>query len=173
MTADMRKKHPVIKGLKWHRHQYYSFFIPKEWHQFEWADDREGVIYGPDPEDPRTVFAVDVKDLGEKLQPDDLDILAEGFFGSIEQLPDCHIEERKQKVVGKGTLLTLEAKYTYTEDGRTQKRWVRVLYRDTRQVALTAQGSTPEKYDYWLPLFFEAMMTADVHNKQPELQFSD
>jgi hypothetical protein len=33
---------------------------------------------------------------------------------------------------------------------------------------MMAQGATPEKYDYWLPWFFEAMMTAKVHSTRPK-----
>lgn len=171
MAGKSDKKYPAIKGLRWHRDPYFSFYIPNDWHTFHWADEREGVIYGPDADDPYTIFAVDLKDLGTNITGDDLDILAEGFFESIESLPDCVIESRKQKVTGK--LLELEAKYTYTEQGQTRKRWVRQFYHYTRQIAMTAQGATPEKYDYWLPLFFEAMMTATVHNSKPQLQVSD
>ena len=109
MSDKGQKKYPAIKGLRWHRDQYYSFYIANDWHNFHWADDREGVIYGPDANDPYTIFAVDLKDLGTTITGDDLDIVAEGFFESIEQLPDCVIESRKQKVTGK--LLELEAKY--------------------------------------------------------------
>jgi hypothetical protein len=155
----------------WHRDQYYSFYIPLDWHRFAWSDDRQGVIFGPDPNDPLTVFAVAIQDLGTPLSADDLDTLAEGFFDTIEQLPESQIEARDRKVTGK--LLQLEAKYTYQEQGQTRKCWVRVLYHETRQVTLTAQGATPDRYDYWLPLFFEAMMTANVHNQKPTVGIFD
>jgi hypothetical protein len=97
---------------------------------------------------------------------DDLEILAEGFFQSIEQLPECEIESRDQKVAGAQP--ELEAKYTFCDQGQRRKRWIRMFYHQTRQIAMTAQGATPEKYDYWLPWFFEAMMTAKVHSEKPE-----
>jgi hypothetical protein len=162
---------PVINGLTWHRHQYYSFFAPMDWHRFSWSDGREGEIYGPDPNDPSTVFSVTLQSLGTSITPDDLDVLAEGFFEAIEQLPEAHLTSRNQKAAGK--LLELEAKYTFQEQGETRKCWARVFYHETRQIALTAQGATPEKYDYWLPLFFEAMMTARVHNQKPSAMFID
>ena len=168
MAGKTKKKYPAIKGLTWHREDYFSFFIPRDWHKFEWADERQGVIYGPDQSDPLTIFAVEFQNLGTLIAADDLDILAEGFYESIEQLPGVEIESRKQKVTGK--LLELEAKYTYEEQGDTRKRWVRQFYQDTRQIVMTAQGKTPEQYDYWLPLFFEAMMTAKVHYRKPDLE---
>ena len=161
-----RKEYPATAGLRWHRDQYYSFFLPIEWHRFALPDDRQGEIHGPDVNDPLTVFAVEVNDLGTIVTPEDLEILAEGFFESIEQLPNSKIEFREQKVSGK--LLELEAKYEFQEQDQIRKRWVRVFYHTTRQVVMTAQGATPGKFDYWLPWFFQAMMTAKVHSVKPE-----
>lgn len=166
MAGKTPKQHPAVKGLTWHRNQYYSFYTPIDWHRFYWADDRQGEIYGPDSHDSLTVFAVDIKDLGMRVSADDLDALAEGFFEGITQLPESQIESRDQKVAG--SHLELEAKYTFHENGVTRKCWVRVFYHGTRQIAMTAQGATREKYDYWLPWFFEAMMTAQVHSTMPQ-----
>ena len=160
------KKRPAIKGLTWYREQYFSFFIPMDWTKAEWPDEREGIIFQPKPEDSYTVFAVEVKDLGTTLTSEDLTYLNIGFLDGIKQLPDSHIDEKEEKVTG--GLLQLSAKYTFTEEGETRKRWVRVLYQDSRQITMTAQGSTTENYDYWLPIFYEAMMTANVHRTKPE-----
>ncbi len=167
MADADHKQYPPIKGLTWHRHQHYSFFTPIDWWRFEWPDDREGEIYGPDPDDPHTVFSVVVDDLGVTVTPDDLDVLAKGFFEALEALPEVQIEHRQQFAMP--TLIELEAKYTYREEGETRRCWVRVLYHQTRQITLTAKGATPDRYDYWLPLFFESMMTANVHSVRPEV----
>jgi hypothetical protein len=166
MAAKSPKTYPAIQGLTWHRDQYYSFFIPNNWHKLYWSDARQGVIYAPDLRDLNTVFAVDVKDLGTPIIVDDLNVLAEGFFQAIEQLPESNIESRNQKHSGK--LFELQAKYQFCELGETRKRWVRLFYHETRQIALTGQGATPELYDYWLPWFFEAMMTAKIHSQKPQ-----
>lgn len=167
--SKTEKQYPAIKGLTWHRSPHYSFFTPMNWHRFAWSDDRQGEIYGPDPDDPFTVFAVDFRDLGTLVTADDLDVLAEGFFEAVEKLPGAAIESRSQKTTGK--LLQLEAHYTFEDRGSTRKCWVRVFYHMTRQITMTAQGATPEKYNYWLPMFFEAMMTANVHSAKPTLDF--
>ncbi|MCI0710240.1 MAG: hypothetical protein L0154_08760 [Chloroflexi bacterium] len=164
------KEYPWIKGLTWHRHPYYSFFAPMDWHLFQRPDDVIGVIVGPDPADPLTVFAVTLKDLGTTITPDDLDVIAEGFFGTIEQLPGVQIEHREQKVAGK--LLELQTKYSYFENDTPRKCWVRVFYHETRQITMRAQGSTPERYDYWLPMFYQAMMTAKVHKAKPRFDIN-
>ncbi len=158
--SKSQKQYPATRGLNWHREQYYSFFIPLEWQRFSWDDGHQGVIYGPDPNDTVTVFAVEIQDLGLVIAADDLDSVAEGFFETIEALPEATIEYRNQKA--SGNRLELEARYTYHEQGQTRKRWVRVYYHDTRQIAVTAQGATPQKYDYWLPWFNEAMMTIRI-----------
>jgi hypothetical protein len=165
MTDENTKGRPVFRGLRWYREQYFSIFVPVDWHRFKWQDDRQGVLFGPSAEDTHTVFAVDVTDLGFPVSADDLDDLFDGFLSGIQQLPGVEIEMSTKQVVG--ALVTLEAKYTFTEDETTRKRWVRVLYHETRQVAFTAQGATPGAYDYWLPMFFEAMMTAKVHSTIP------
>ncbi|MBN2502342.1 MAG: hypothetical protein JXB38_16280 [Anaerolineales bacterium] len=167
MGDKAQKQYPAIRGLTWHRHQYYSFFTPMDWHRFAWPDERLGEIYGPDADDPLTVFAVSVEDMGTRVSADDLGALAEGFFGTIEQLPGAQIELRDQKVVG--FQLELEAKYTFVDQNVTRKCWVRVFYHMTRQVTMTAQGATVDKYDYWLPMFFQAMMTAKVHSSKPTI----
>jgi hypothetical protein len=165
VTDQAQKQYPALTGLIWHRNRYYSFFIASDWHKLRWSDNRKGVIYGPDPTDPLTILAVDVKALGTPITAADLDVLADGFFESLEQLPGVEITFRNQQVTG--ALLELEAKYTFQDQGQTRKRWTRVFYHETRQIAMTAQGATPEKYDYWLPIFFEAMATVRLHNSKP------
>ena len=54
------------------------------------------------------------------------------------------------------------------EGEQRRKRWVCVFYFKGHQVTLTAQGATEESYDYWLPMFNEAMMTAKIHDTMPE-----
>jgi hypothetical protein len=164
-VPQAQKQHPSTQGLNWHRNQYYSFFIPIEWHRFAWGDESQSVIYGPDSNDPLTVFAVDFKDLGTPITADDLEILAEGFFETIQGLPEVEIELRNQKAAG--SILVLEAKYTFREQSHMLKRWVRVFYHDSRQIAVTAQGTAPDIYNYYLPWFFEAMSTIRTHREKP------
>ncbi|MBN1965907.1 MAG: hypothetical protein JW910_14750 [Anaerolineae bacterium] len=164
--SKARKQYPTIQGLTWHRTDFYSFFVPMDWHRFTWSDGNEGMIFGPDPDDPYTVFAVDIKDLGTPFTREDMAALAEGFFESIEQLPGCAIESREQNAVG--NRLELAAQYTFQEDKAVRKCWVKVFYHQTRQIAMMARGATPDKYQYWLPWFYQAMMTARVHSQKPE-----
>jgi hypothetical protein len=165
MSERTNNTKPVFKGLSWYREKYFSFYIPIDWHKVEWHDGRQGIIYIPSEADIYTLFAVEVTDLGTTVSADDLHYLETGFSDAIKQLPERKIESKKKSVVGK--LVQLEAKYTFAEDGQTRKRWVRVLYHETRQVTVTAQGATVEAYEYWLPMFYEAMMTVNVNNTKP------
>lgn len=163
----MGKDRPKFKGLSWHRSQYYSFFVPLDWNKSNWPDQRPGVIYAPTTDDPATMLAVEVRDLGTQITPDDLDDLYEGFLDGIKELPACEIESHEHWI--RGELIGLEARYTFTDPDIRRKRWVRQFYHQTRQIAMTAQGSSVEAFDYWLPMFFEAMMTTKLHHTMPEL----
>lgn len=162
MADATPKKRPAFRGLHWQKHEHFSFMRPIDWHEFEWLDEREGVLFGPTPDDNATLFTVDVKDIGIDLAPEDLEDLEGGFLAGIEQLPESHIEWRDTWVVG--SLMGLEAKYTFRENDAIRKRWVRVLYQDTRQIVVTAQGASVEAFHYWLPMFNEQMMTFKVHS---------
>ena len=166
MQNKTRKSKPVFKGLNWHREQFFSLFIPIDWHKTNWPDERQGTLFLPSQEDIYTLFAIEVNDLGTIVTADDLAYLSSGFLGGIKDLPERKIESKKESVTGK--LLQLEAKYTFLENEQTRKRWVRVLYHETRQVTVTAQGANVEAFDYWLPMFYEAMMTINVHNTKPD-----
>ncbi len=161
------RERPVFRGLHWHRHDNYSFFIPVDWHEFSRDDGREGAVYGPDAEDGQTLFAAQLVDLGFDITGEDAEAVAEGFFGSIEALPGVEIEAREQEVLF-GPRIHLQARYCFDDGDHRRKRWVRGLYRHHFQVLLIAQGATPEKFRYWLPMFYEAMMTAGVHLQKPQ-----
>lgn len=167
MMSDSKNKpaKPSFKGLTWYREQYFSLFIPQDWKQIERPDGRAGVIFLPSENDAHTLYSIEVIDLETTITADDLPYLSIGFMDGIKSLPDRKIESKDEGVAGK--LLKLQAKYTFTEDGETRKRWVRVFYQGTRQVTALAQGKTVESYDYWLPMFFEAMMTINVHDTKP------
>jgi hypothetical protein len=149
----------IAKGLTLYKDTYlgFSFFRPSDWFRFDWLDGRRGVLFGPIPDDNSTLFAVAVQDLGTKVTEADLSDLHMGFIAGIGRLSNCQVESQNQWK--SGDVIGMEAKYTFTEQSITRKRWVRVLYQDTRQITLTAQGASTADYDHWLPMFHEAMMT--------------
>ena len=158
---------PAFKGLNWYRQQHFSLFVPMDWPHGPWSDGREGVVFMPNSNDPETRLAVEVKDLGLVFSKEDKDDLLAGFLEGIKALPECLLEEQKNWVVG--NLICLEAKYSYLEAESRRKRWVRVLYDKTRQISFIAQGSSPETFQFWLPMFYEALMLARVHDQKPSV----
>lgn len=165
MEAQNSPQSPSFKGLNWYREQYFSLFVPTDWHTVKHPDGREGIIFLPSQEDIYTLYSVDVVDLGTTVTVDDLPYLSIGFLDGIKKLPERKIEWKDEGVAGK--LLKLAAKYTFLEGNETRKRWVRVFYQGTRQITAIAQGKTEESYHYWLPMFNEAMMTITVHETKP------
>ena len=168
MVDQAQRDKPIFKGLTWYRDQHYSLFVPTETPSAKWPDGREGVLFQPDVEDNQTLLGVEVKELDITFSADDQNDLKEGFLEGIEALTDCTLEEEKNWVVG--DTICLEAKFTYLEAERKQKRWIRVFYKNNRQITLIAQGSSEEAFAYWMPVFYEAMMTARVHDQKPELK---
>ena len=168
MSHTNNRNRPAFRGLNWHKTKHFSFFRPIDWYQFDWLDDRQGILFGPTPDDNATLFGIDIKDIGVSVTKDDLEDLLTGLLSGIKQLPDSQIESQEGWVAG--VVTGVEAKYTFREKETVRKRWVRVLYQDGRQITVTAQGATVEDYDYWLPMFYESMMTFKVHANDSEVK---
>ncbi|MEZ4668301.1 MAG: hypothetical protein R3E39_10335 [Anaerolineae bacterium] len=165
MSSNTENSTPIFKGLSWCHEQYYSFFVPIDWKRTERMDSKEGTIYLPTPDDAHTYFAVQVDDLGMEVTEADIPDLVAGLSEGIHNLAEYQIESQTSSTTG--SLNEMEAKYTFVEDGKRRKRWVRVLYHNTRQITFIAQGQTEQIYHYWLPMFNEAMMTLKVHSIRP------
>lgn len=166
MTKEKDSK-PVFKGLSWYRQEYFSLFVPIDWPRNPWPDGRMGIIFSPSSQDTETQLAVEVQDLGFEFAATDKDELMAGFLEGVKALPDVELLEHKDWVVG--NLICLEAKYSYLDSESRRKRWTRVFYDQTRQISFLAQGSSPEAFAYWLPMFYEAMMMARVHRQKPSI----
>lgn len=157
-----REGTPAFTGLALHqdRKWRYRFWYPHEWHRFALLDNREGVLYAPDPADFSTSFSVEIKDLGTKITKDDVPDLYQGFVQGIQSLDECTIETQESWDIA--DLIGLEAKYTFREKGCLRKRWVRLLFEGKRQLHVVAQGASPAEYEYWLPMLFEMMTTLAI-----------
>lgn len=165
MVTQAWKSRPRITGLLCVREQSYSFFIPNSWHKLQCADDSESVIYAPDPTDPYTIIAVNVAYMDTFVSPEGRDTLSDRYFESIQRLPGVIIDSCQANQAGDFT--RLEVAYTFREGLETRQRWDRVFCQPGRQIVISAQAACPEKYAYWLPCFFEAMMTVKVYEQIP------
>lgn len=95
--------------------------------------------------------------LPSPVEAADLDALREGLIEGIGRLPDADIHEHKADVVQK--LLDAEARHTFrdAETGELRRRWVRLLCQGTVQISIVCQGSSPGRFEHWLPMFLTVM----------------
>jgi hypothetical protein len=111
-------------------------------------ENQYGFIYAPG-EDPRTGFYVSVRDLSDALDEpvteEDLPVLREGVLEGLKQLENCEILEEKE--IAKGFAIGFEFLLTFTLDGETVKRRMRLLYNDRQQYTIYGQGVPPYEYD--------------------------
>jgi hypothetical protein len=157
-----REGTPAFTGLVLHRDNKWriSFWYPDGWSKLALAAGSQGSAYAPDAAEPATSFSYTVKNMRLKVSGEDLDALYEGFIEGLNMLPGIKIEWQDKWVVG--ALIGLEAKYTFTENEQTRKRWVRLLYETRRQFHIVAQGATVEEYAYWEPMLYECMATVKI-----------
>ncbi len=145
----------MLRGLSIHRdvNWHYSFWRPLNWHRFDMRD-QYGFIYSPE-QDPRTGFYLSVQDLSDVLDEAvteaDLPALRDGVIEGLESLPDCEILEEKE--IAKGYAIGFEVLMTFTLDGETCKRRMRLLYNDRQQYTIYGQGRPPSEYDVFHDTF--------------------
>ncbi|MGI5916399.1 MAG: hypothetical protein ACOX9A_08100 [Anaerolineae bacterium] len=139
----------------------YGLWIPSGWHRTDLADGRQGVIFSPYPNDLNTCFMAERQALDVSIKPKDLAILRKGFLQGLESLPGIEIESHEESVGSAGVIL-LEARFTFLEGEERRKRWVRVSYWGNGQLTFIAQGASEEIFDYWVPAFYNIMMTVEL-----------
>ena len=138
----------------------FLFRYPKEWHQHELADGRDGVMYSPDPENPETYFAMWSVRLEDKVVAEDMDILREGIDEGLYQLPNVNLKSRAERTFG--NLIRFERIYTFDEGEVTRQRKVWMIYVYKWLFVLVAQGASPETYDYWHMMLNDFLDTFDL-----------
>jgi len=140
----------------------FAIWVPSDWHEFELQGDHKGVLFSPYPDDFNTGLLAEKKKLKVKVKRDDLPTLRKAFMEGIRALDDVEIEEGSIDEHITDTLSFFEARFSFLEGGVCRKRWIRDIYWGRNHYILIAQGRTPEDFDYWLPMFFNIMMTAIV-----------
>lgn len=161
MTEE-KKQGPVYTSIRKYPDAEggYAVWLPGDWRQIDMVEGRRGWIFTPYPDRFDTCFICEKIVLDYKVTPEDIDILKEGFEAGILTLPDAKIEDVRYET-GRMVVI-MEAKFTFTEDGVSRKRWVKNLYWGEGNLVLIAQGATVEEYEYWLPMFFNTMNSYEV-----------
>jgi len=138
----------------------YELWLASDWHPHKMADGRKGTIYIPNEADPDTCFLAEKVLLDYGVRPKDVPLLRGGFKAGLASLPGCEIEFEDETITP--TLMVFEARFTFLEGEARRKRWVRNVYWGEGQLILIAQGSSPEMFAYWLPMFTNIMLTAKI-----------
>lgn len=161
--TEAQKPLPSYTGLKMYAvRSGFAIWVPSDWYQYELKDKRKGVLFSPYPDDFNTGFLVEKHKLKVKITRDDLPILSEAFMGGIKALDGVEIEEGTVSEYLTDTLSFFEVRFTFLEGEIRRKRWIRNVYWGKNNYVLIAQGRTPEDFDYWLPMFYNTMLTAIV-----------
>lgn len=128
----------------------FSFRYPMDWHQFELADEREGVMVSPIAEDPQTYFSVWISQLEYPVVAEDYDELLSAFDEGLQQLDACQVLESFNDVMS--NLIKFERLYTFRDGDVVRKRRVWVMYVDKWLYVVTLQGENEAEYAYWLAM---------------------
>ncbi len=160
MSED--KPRPRYRGIYKHVDQEggYSIWIPSDWRRLEMVDGHHGAIYTPYADRYDTCITTEKVILEHTVTRDDVDVLREGFTAGIESLHGVEIESQDETI--SKTLIAFEARFTFLEGEARRKRWTRVIYWGEGQLIVIAQGATPEEFDYWLPMFYNSLMTVEI-----------
>lgn len=157
-----QREAPYYRGMFKHVDQEagYALWLPTGWHRFDMVEGRQGVIYSPYADDLNTTFLAEKLRLAYGVTENDVPVLREGFNQGLMALAGIEIESQDETVTS--TLITLEARFTFLEGEARRKRWVRVIYWGNGQLILVAQGASVEEFEYWLPMFYNTMVTIEI-----------
>lgn len=128
----------------------YKFRHPSDWDRDELADDLDGIIVRPEPDDGDTYFAIWIQPLEIAVEAADLPELRDGFDAGLAKLPEAVITPLREDTYG--NIVKVERLVDFVESGVTRRRHAWGLYADKWQLLVSYQGSTVEEYEYWLPM---------------------
>lgn len=153
---------PVYRGVTAYRNEAagYRLWIPSEWVSTKLNPGYQGMLFSPYADDYNTSVLVEKRRLKYKVTEKDMPMLVESFHEGINALPGVEIEWNEETLTS--SLSIFDARFAFDEGDARRKRWVRNIYWGEAQLILIAQGRTPEDFEYWLPMFYNIMMTAEI-----------
>ncbi len=155
------KGNPRYTGMRRHIDPGgFAFWYPSDWHRTDMVDGHQGVIYSPYPDGFDTSFSAEKQMLKFAVHQSDVPTLRDGFTAGLQALPGIEVESQDETITS--TVIFFEARFTFLEGEARRKRWVRLVYWGKGQLSLIAQGSTPEEFEYWLPMFYNTMITCEL-----------
>jgi hypothetical protein len=153
---------PAYTGMLCHRDNQggYAVWLPKDWNQFPLKRNLHGFLFSPYKDDLNTSILIEKRKLKYKTTEKDMPFLREAFQQGILALPGAEIESQDEDF--SKTINVFDARFTYLDGEIRRKRWVRNIYWGEGQLILVAQGKDVETFEYWLPMFYNTMVTAEL-----------
>ncbi len=157
-----RQGTPLYTGMRNYIAEKLGFklWLPSDWHEFKMEKGHRGMIFSPYKDDPSTCFMAEKIRLKYSVKEADIPILREGFQNGLKSLPGVEVEKFDESL--SPTVNLFDAWFTFLEGEVRRKRWVRNVYWGNGQLILIAQGRDVADYNYWEPMFFNTMYTADI-----------
>jgi hypothetical protein len=160
-VTEPQKEAPQFSGMVQHADETgFGIWIPTGWHETKVTEGTKGMLYSPYPDDINTGVLAITNRLKVNITDSDLPILREGFLSGVKALPGVELELETESL--SNTYSFFEARFTYLDGNVRRKRWVRNIYWNKSNYIIIAQGKTVEEFDYWMPIFYNIMMTANV-----------
>ncbi len=131
-------------------HGRFRYRVPSDWHRFEVEGQTDSLLFSPHAVDTSTYIASWVTKLEFQAGADDLELLASALNEGLGQLPELTIEAEANDCYQ--NLIKLDRTFTFRENGELRRRHAWYIYVADWQIVLVYQGSSPEEYDYWLPM---------------------
>ena len=153
---------PAFTGVTLHNDKQggFSIWLPSDWYETKLKRNHRGFLFSPYPDDINTSLLVEKHKLKVNVTLEDIDIIREEFHQDIRALPGVEIELLDEKL--SETVNVFDTRFTFLEGENRRKRWVRNIYWGEGQLIMIAQGRTPQDFEYWLPMFFNSITTAQI-----------
>lgn len=160
--TEAREGEPLYYGMFKHADAKagYAIWLPMGWRKLKMRRGHHGAIFFPEPNEQYTYFSAESYKLRFSVTNEDVPVLRDGFRAGLSNLPGIEVDWQDETVTP--TLIAYDARFTFLEDEERRKRWVRNMYWGALQLVFIAQGSTPAEFDYWLPMFYQTMMTFEL-----------
>lgn len=156
------KNGPVYRGIKGYRDKEGGFvvWIPDNWVSTKLNPGHHGMLFSPYADDYNTSLLVEKHKLPYSVTEEDIPVLLAGFHEGMKALPGVEVEETSESL--SSSINIFDARFSFLDGDVRRKRWVRNVYWGDGQLVIIAQGRTLEDFEYWLPMFFNTMTTAEV-----------
>lgn len=161
MSRHPQGPRPRFKGVKLYSHDrgVLTFWHPKEWHLEEVDPPAIGVTLWPQPADPLTHLVVEAKDLEKPLADGEAELLETGIREGLRGLDDCTLESWRELSEEEPGEWGVEWQCAFSLMKARRVRQARMFVQDRYLYTVTFQGSSQERFRYWLGMFEFVMLT--------------